>query len=218
MARKIPKMYRDIELEKQYEEARIEKIYQEVKLRSRIRAVNKRISELKKAGYYEESLAVENILNYLGSMPIGVGKTKKGFVSLKNVTGRNETVTSGIKQAIDQFFKNKTSSVAGFEELYEERRDQLFKMFDDKDFVESLSMADLKTIYSVFQSNEYKKNSRKFDSKTFYIMYTKAIDRKISKHTFIKEFEWYLGDGADDDLKDDLKKIYDNYIKGYVNR
>lgn len=214
---KIPKKYRDLELEKQYEEARIERIYQEVKAKTRLRQVNKMIGTLKKAGYDKESLAIKNIINKLESTPMGIGKTKSGYINLRRVTNLNETQLTGINISIDQFLKNRTSTIEGFEELYEERRQELKNMFDDKNFIDNLTREELRDIYSVFQSNAYTRNQKKFDSKTFFTVYTNAIDKKWDRQKFIKEMELYIDTGSDADLKDSIVEIYE-HIKKYTYR
>ena len=215
---KIPKMYMDAELVKQYEEERIEKIYQEVKLRSRVRKVNRMLKTLKDVDYYEDSVAVENIFNYLGTEKVNVNKTKGGYISLKATTNVNMTQVTGINKAINEFLKNKTSTPTGMRELFEERRSLLKSMMNDTDFVDKLSYKDLRSIYKVFKSNEYTKNERRYDSKSFFVLYTKAIDEKWSRQKFIKNMDMYIDIGSDEDLKADIKKIYDDYIKNYAKR
>ena len=91
-------------------------------------------------------------------------------------------------------------------------------MFDDEDFINNLSDKDIRRIYSVFQSNEYQRNDKKFDSKTFFTLYTQAIDKKYDKVRFIKEVNYYIDSGTDMDLKEDIVSIYDQYIKQYIKR
>jgi hypothetical protein len=222
MARKINANVTNFNMDKflqqQLKEERQERIYEQVKLRSRVRKVNRALAALKKEGLYDESVAVENIFNLLESKTVEVGKTKSGYVSLRALKGKTITQQTAIQKAIDQFIKNKTSSVKGMMSLYEERRTELKKMFDDKDFVDSLSFKDIKDIYSVFKSNEYKRSSSKYDSKTFFTLYTQAIDEQFDKNKFIKEMDYYIDSGEDDDLKEDILKIYDKYISKYTNR
>ena len=215
---KISKEFRDLELEKLYREQRQEQIYEQVKLRSRFKKVNAMLRALKKEGYYDETVAVENIMNYLGSQAVDVGKTKAGYVSLKGISGKTQTQFTAINKAINEFMKNRTSTVKGFEALYSERRQELLNMFDDEDFINNLSDKDIRRIYSVFQSNEYQRNDKKFDSKTFFTLYTQAIDKKYDRARFIKEVNYYIDSGTDMDLKEDIVSIYDQYIKQYIKR
>lgn len=215
---KIPNMYIDKELARQYEEERIEKIYQEVKLRTRIRKVNLRIKKLKEAGFATESVAVENLFTQLDSSPVGLSKTKAGYISLRGTSSKNMTQMTAINKSIGQFFKNRTSSVEGMELLYEERREQLYNMFDDKSFIESLSFKDIKQIYSVFQSNEYKRLQSRMGSPEFFVMMTQAIDQKWDKQRLLKEMSLYIDEGNDLDLKDDIESLFKNYLAPYANR
>lgn len=218
MAKDLTKFNMDKFLQQKMKEERQEQIYEMVKLRSKVRKVNRALAALRKEGLYDESVAVENIFNYLESKPVDVDKTKVGNISLRSLKGKSMTQMTGIKKAIEQFIKNKTSSVKGMNELYEERRSELERMFDDKDFVDQLSYKDIKKIYSVFKSNEYKRNDRRFDSKSFFTLYTQAMDEKMSKDKFIKEMDYYIESGEDVDLKEDIIKIYDKYISNYANR
>ena len=218
MATNTTKFNMDKFLQQKIKEERQEQIYEMVKLRSRVRKVNRALASLRKSGLYDESVAVENIFNYLQSKPINVKATKSGNISLVSLKGKSMTQITGIEKAIDQFIKNKTSSVKGMLKLYDERREELSRMFDDESFVKSLSNKDLKTIYSVFQSKEYDRESRRFDSKTFFTLYTQAIDQKKDKEWFMNEMDVYMQTGQDEDLREAVEDIYDKYIKIYANR
>ena len=217
-AKDLTKFNMDKFLQQKVKDERQEQIYEMVKLRSKVRKVNRALSALKKSGLYDDSVAVDNIFNFLESKPINVDKTKSGYVSLRSLKGKSMTQLTGIIKAIDQFTKNKTSSVKGMNELFEERKSELRRMFDDEDFVNSLDYKDIKDIYSVFKSNEYKRNDRRFDSKSFFTLYTQAIDEKFDKQKFVKEMDYYIESGEDQDLKEDIIKIYDEYISKYVSR
>lgn len=218
MRTNVTKFNMDKFLQQKIKEERQEQIYEMVKLRSRVRKVNRALAALRKSGLYDESVAVENIFNYLESKTINVQKTKSGNISMVGLKGKSMTQVTGIEKAIDQFIKNKTSSVKGMLKLYDERREELSRMFDDDEFVKSLSNKDLKTIYSVFQSREYDRESRRFDSKTFFTLYTQAIDQKKDKEWFMNEMDVYMQTGQDEDLREALEDIYDKYISIYANR
>lgn len=218
MKTNVTKFNMDKFLQQKIKEERQEQIYEMVKLRSRVRKVNRALAALRKSGLYDESVAVENIFNYLESKAINVTKTPTGNISMVGLKGKSMTQIKGIEKAIEQFVKNKTSSVKGMIQLYDERRDELTRMFDDEDFVKSLSNKELRTIYSVFQSKEYDKESRRFDSKTFFTLYTQAIDQKKDKEWFLNEMEVYQQTGQDDDLREAVSDIYDKYISQFANR
>lgn len=215
---KIPNMYIDKELARQYEEERIEKIYQEVKLRTRIKKVNQMLRKLKQADFYEDSIAVANIFNKLDSSPVGVSKTKAGYISLRGTSTKNMTQMAAINKSIGEFLANRTSTVEGMTLLYEERRDQLWHMFDDKNFIDSLTYKDIKNIYSVFQSNEYKRLQSRMGSPEFFVMMTQAIDKKFDTERFLKEMSLYIDEGNDLDLRDDIESLFKNYLAPYANR
>lgn len=207
-------------LQQQIKEERQEQIYEMVKLRSQIRKINRALTALRKAGYYEESIAVENLVNQVTSRAVGLETTSSGNISMRKLTIGKISITkqTAIKKSIDQFLNNRTSTIKGMQLLYDERRDELARMFDDIEFVKSLSYKDLKSIYDVFQSREYDKENRKFDSKTFFTIYTQAIDQKKDKEWFLKEMGTYMETGQDEDLKESLSDIYDKYIRRFVNR
>ena len=196
------------------EEQRIKK--ETKKIVARTKSINKMLTSLKESGLYDESVAVDNLFDYLSSKVINVRKTKRGTIKISSISDKSITQLTGINKALDQFIKNKTSTVEGMKSLYEERRNELYNFIEDKEFVNSLGYEDIKTIYSVFQSNEYERTSRSFDSKSFFTLYTQAIDEGWNKEKFIKESEYYMDHGNDDDLKDDLIKIYNEYISKYT--
>lgn len=214
----ITKFNLDKFLQQKMKEERQEQIYEMVKLRSRVRKVNRALAALRKTGLYDESIAVENIFNMLESKAVGVTRTQAGNVSLRSIKGKTMTQVTAIEKAIDQFVKNKTSTVKGMEELFNERRDELARMFDDKEFVDQLTNKDLRHIYSVFQSREYDRENKRFDSKSFFTTYIQAIDEKKDKEWFLKEMKTYQDIGQDEDLREAVEKIYDTYISNYVKR
>ena len=195
-----------------------EEIKEQKKIVRRINSINEMLRALKRTELYDESIAVENLFNYLDTAQINVGKTKKGYVSVKGIGKKSMTSLVGINKAIDQFLKNQTHTVTGMKKLYDERRNELKNYIDDEEFVNDLSMKDIKTIYSVFQSNQYERSSSSFDSASFFTLYTQAIEEKWSKEKFLKESEYYMDTGNDEDLKEDISSIYDNYIKKYAKR
>ena len=181
----------------------------------KINVINQMLRALKKSDLYEESLAVENLFSYLSANTINVERTKGGYVSLKGIQNKSMV---GINKAIDNFFKNPTHTVKGMKQLYKNRKEELSDYIDDEEFVNKLSYDDLKKIYSVFQSNAYERTSRSFDSKSFFTVYTQAIDEKWNKQKFMREVEHYIDYGNDEDLKEDIQAIYDDYIKNYAKR
>ncbi len=197
---------------------RAEIIYEQVKAKSRIKKVNAMLRALKKEGLYDESIAVENIFNFLDTSPLGVDQTKSGYISVRGLSGKSVTQLTGINKAISEFIKNKTSTVSGMRELYEERRNELARFIEDGSFLDALSYKDIRDIYKVFQSNEYKKLQSRMGSPEFFTLMTQSIDEKWSKDRFQKEMEYYLAEGNDEDLKGDIGYIYDIYIKNFVNR
>lgn len=214
----VTKFNLDKFLQQKMKEERQEQIYEMVKLRSRVRKVNRALAALRKTGLYDESIAVENIFNMLESKAVGVTKTQAGNVSLRSIKGKSMTQITAVNKAIEQFVKNKTSTVKGMEELFNERRDELARMFDDKEFVDQLTNKDLRHIYSVFQSREYDRENKRFDSKSFFTTYIQAIDEKKDKEWFLKEMRTYQDIGQDEDLREAVEKIYDTYISNYVKR
>lgn len=214
----ITKFNLDKFLQQKMKEERQEQIYEMVKLRSRVRKVNRALAALRKTGLYDESIAVENIFNLLESKAVNVPKTQAGNISLRGIKGKSMTQVTAIEKAIDQFVKNKTSTVKGMEELFNERRDELARMFDDKEFVDQLTNKDIRHIYSVFQSREYDRENKRFDSKSFFTTYIQAIDEKKDKEWFLKEMKTYQDIGQDEDLREAVEKIYDTYISNYVKR
>ena len=197
---------------------RSEIIYEQIKAKSRIKKVNAMLRALKKEGLYDESIAVENIFNYLDTSPLGVEQTKSGYISVRGLSGKSVTQLTGVNKAISEFIKNKTSTVSGMRELYEERRNELARFIEDGSFLDALSYKDIRDIYKVFQSNEYKKLQSRMGSPEFFTLMTQSIDEKWSKDRFQKEMEYYLAEGNDEDLKGDIGYIYDIYIKNFVNR
>lgn len=211
-------MARTYKFQRIAESERSELIYERIMAKSRIKKINRMLKSLRESGLYDESVAVENLFNYLSSANVNIKRTSAGNISIRGVSAKSMTGLTGINKAIDQFIKNKMSTVSGMKQLYEERRSELYNFIDDKEFVDSLSFNDIKNIYKVFQSNEYERSSRSFDSKSFFTLYTQAIDEKWNKDKFMTEANYYMDYGNDDDLKEDLSDIYSKFIERYISR
>lgn len=214
----IPEKYVDKELEKLYIEERREQIYQQIKLRSRVRKVNAMLRALKKEEWYDESVAVDNLMNYVTSDVVDSTITKSGYISLKGLKSSSQIQLAGLNKAIGQFIKNKTSTPSGMEKLYEERRSELLTMFDDKDFINNLFIKDLRTIYEVFKSNQYEKLQGRMGSPEFFTLYTQAIDEKRDKEWFMKQLDYYVDFGNDLDLRESTEELYDRFISRWNGR
>ena len=94
----IPEQYVDKELQKLYIEERREQIYQQIvkkrKIREyqkKIRSVNTMLRALKETDYYNESIAVENLFNYVTSPSVGLQQTEKGYLSVKGLKNMTNT-------------------------------------------------------------------------------------------------------------------------------
>lgn len=193
-------------------------LYEQIKAKTKIKNINAMLRALKKEGLYDESIAVENIFDYLESSPVDIQKTKSGYISVRNIKNKSMTQLTGINKAISEFVKNKTSTVSGMNELYEERRNELSRFISDKEFVDSLSYKDIRSIYKVFQSNEYKKLQSRMGSPEFFTLLTQSIDEKWNQEKFAKEIDLYMAEGNDEDLKEEITNIYNKYISKYSKR
>lgn len=193
-------------------------LYEQIKAKTKIKNINAMLRALKKEGLYDESIAVENIFDYLESSPVDIQKTKSGYISVRNIKNKSITQLTGINKAISEFVKNKTSTVSGMNELYEERRNELSRFISDKEFVDSLSYKDIRSIYKVFQSNEYKKLQSRMGSPEFFTLLTQSIDEKWNQEKFAKEIDLYMAEGNDEDLKEEITNIYNKYISKYSKR
>ena len=205
-------------LKQQLIEERSEQIYEKIRVKRMIKQVNKALKSLREEDLYKESVAVENLFNLLESNTVNLKQTKSGNVSIVGINKKSLTQLTAITKAINEFKKNPTSTVKGMKELYKERKEELRGWLEDKEFVDSLGYDDLRKIYSVFQSNEYERTSKSFDSKSFFTVYTQAIDEKWTKRRFMREVKHYIDYGNDESLKEDIKTIYDDYIKNYSKR
>lgn len=203
-------------LREKIKEERQERIYEQILIKRKIRQANVRIRELKKAGLVDDSIAVENVMNYLGSKAVDVKETKAGYISVRGISGKSMTQMTAINKSLNEFIKNKTSTVSGMKELYEQRREELGKFTDNDDFAKSLSYSDIKDIYSVFKSNEYNRLKSVMDSKTFFTLYTQAMGEGWNKERFMKEINMYIDSGNDLELKESITNIYNDYVSNYT--
>ena len=193
-------------------------LYEKIRVKTKIKNINAMLRALKKADYYDESIAVENLFNYLDSTTVDVSMTQRGYVSTREIKDKTMTQLTGINKALSDFVRNQTSTVKGMDKLYDDRINELRKFIDDEDFVNSLTYHDVKVIYGFFNAKEYERNEKRFPSKDMYVLFTKTLSEKWSSERFMVEIQKYIDVGNDDDLKDDLMTLYNNYLKPYANR
>ena len=127
MKTNVTKFNMDKFLQQKIKEERQEQIYEMVKLRSRVRKVNRALAALRKSGLYDESVAVENIFNYLESKAINVTKTPTGNISMVGLKSKSMTQMKGIEKAIEQ---SKNVDMLCFGETFLDLNENLMKKKD----------------------------------------------------------------------------------------
>lgn len=222
----MAKQFRDISRYKRnvlVEYREVQALERELKMLLRkVKQVNAMLKALKKTGHYKESIAVENLMDYLDTNTIKITpSSKSGLISTKGIRTsvklKNVTTLTAINKALDNFISNKTSTPEGMENLYRQRREELYKYLDPV-FVDSLSDKEMKDLYSVYQSNEYDRLQSRMESSEFFVMYTQAINEGWNKNKFFSEINKYLDTGEDLDLKESVSDIYDKYINEFVGK
>lgn len=178
--------------------------------------VNKMLKALKSSDLYEDSGAVENLLTYAGSEQVKA-INNRGMISRKAIrTSTSMTKLTALNKSLNDFLKNKQSTVSGMKELYDAHTEELLKITDDVEWVDSLSFRQVKNIYKMFGTKEYERVNSALGSEQIFSPYVSAISEQWNKDKFINEILVNSGNVNDLDLRDALSDLYNSTIKGKI--
>lgn len=181
--------------------------------------VNSLLKSLKQNNLYDDSGAVENLLAYVNNDLIDIVNTKRGTISKTKIKALDlnlEKNITAISKSLNDFIKNRQSTVKGMKELFDAHSDELLRITDNEEWVKSLSFRQQKNIFKMFKTEEYEKVNSALGSTDIFNPYVTAISEKWTQEKFVDTILRNTGNINDLDLRDGLKDLYNSTIKGKI--
>ena len=174
----------------------------------RARVANRQIRELQEAGYPSES--VKLLLSRLEKTGL---LTKRGTIRVRiPSTIKKETQFREIEQSFKFFERSETSTVAGMKNVINRQRDYIAEKTSRR-FANMLSDEQLLQFNKVYESKEWENLKTVVASKETQDIMMEAKQKRWSYNKFERELSNYMEEEPDPELKDDIKTIYEMYVK-----
>lgn len=184
----------------------------EKKARSNIlmkaRIANRNIQKLTEAGY--DSEAVKLLLTRLENVGL---LTKTGKIRVRIPSSiKSEKQFREITQSFKFFEKSESSTVEGMKNIIQRQRDYIAG-HTSRRFANKLSDSQLLKFNRVYESSSWENLRDVVASDEASDIMMEAKQKKWSKKKFESELSKYMEEEPDQNLKADIKEIYDLYVK-----
>lgn len=172
------------------------------------RIANRKIMELKEAGYDSESVKLlQARLEKIGLI------TKRGTIRVRiPSTIKKEIQFREIQQSFKFFERSESSTVSGMKNIIQRQRDYIAGKTSRR-FANMLSDSQLISFNKVYESREWENLRDVVASDETSDIMMEAKQKRWSENKFEKELTKYMEDEPDVNLKNDIKAIYELYVK-----
>ena len=172
------------------------------------RIANRKIRELSEAGYDSES--VKLLLARLEKAGL---ITKKGTIRVRiPSTIKKEIQFREIQQSFKFFERSESSTVSGMKNIIQRQRDYIAGKTSRR-FANMLSDSQLISFNKVYESREWENLRDVVASDETSDIMMEAKQKRWSENKFEKELTKYMEEEPDVNLKNDIKTIYELYVK-----
>ena len=172
------------------------------------RIANRKIRELSEAGYDSES--VKLLLSRLEKAGL---ITKKGTIRVRiPSTIKKEIQFREIQQSFKFFERSESSTVSGMKNIIQRQRDYIAGKTSRR-FANMLSDSQLISFNKVYESREWENLRDVVASDETSDIMMEAKQKRWSENKFEKELTKYMEEEPDVNLKNDIKTIYELYVK-----
>ena len=172
------------------------------------RIANRKIRELSEAGYDSES--VKLLLSRLEKAGL---ITKKGTIRVRiPSTIKKEIQFREIQQSFKFFERSESSTVSGMKNIIQRQRDYIAGKTSRR-FANMLSDSQLISFNKVYESREWENLRDVVASDETSDIMMEAKQKRWSENKFEKELTKYMEEEPDVNLKNDIKSIYELYVK-----
>lgn len=172
------------------------------------RIANRKIRELREAGYDSESVKLlQARLEKAGLI------TKKGTIRVRIPSYiKKEIQFREIQQSFKFFERSESSTVSGMKNIIQRQRDYIAGKTSRR-FANMLSDSQLISFNKVYESREWENLRDVVASDETSDIMMEAKQKRWSENKFEKELTKYMEEEPDVNLKNDIKTIYELYVK-----
>lgn len=174
-------------------------------LRRKADLTNKRLARLENFGQGKWASTI--IQNHLASKKVN-SLTPSGRVSVS----KNKTIGQmrATINAMDNFLNSKTSTIKGIKETRQNMIEGMRRSLSTENA--DLSFGDAEALYRIFDDREYSHLLDIVEPSDLFAFIQEAVEKKMSKDKFIETVSNYVTSGFDDDIRDKLMKVYNEYV------
>ena len=114
-------------------------------------------------------------------------------------------------KAIDNFLQSKTSNVKGIRETMRKQQESIRLSLSNENI--NLTKDESKTLYSFFNDSDFLNLTNFIPASDLFALLEDSKENNDNENQFIKRIENYIVVGEDEDVKNQLIRIYNKYVR-----
>ena len=178
------------------------------KIRKDVSIANQRIRRIQ-AKYGDNAWAVANLTAKLDNKVIQAISPYSGEIRINKKM--SDAQLNAIRSATDEFLKNKTSKLSGIKQAKENMISSLKSSLSTEDI--ELTDKEAQALYRLVEDKNLRTTTEYIGASKLWDLIIDAKAKRATEDEWYKMLIDYNAFGKDLDMKDDLKRIYDLYIK-----
>lgn len=177
-------------------------------IRKEVDKANKRIRRIQ-AKYGDKAWAVANLTEKLDRQPlINAINPYSGEIKLNKKM--SDATLNAVRSATNEFLKSKTSTLRGIKEAKENMIASLKSSLSTDDI--QLTDKEAQALYRIVEDKNLRDTAEYIGASQLWDLMIEAKVKRASEDEWYKMLIDYNAFGKDLDMKNDLKRIYDEYI------
>lgn len=177
-------------------------------IRKEVDKANKRIRRIQ-AKYGDKAWAVANLTEKLDRQPlINAINPYSGEIKLNK--RMSDATLNAVRSATNEFLKSKTSTLRGIKEAKENMIASLKSSLSTDDI--ELTDKEAQALYRIVEDKNLRDTAEYIGASQLWDLMIEAKVKRASEDEWYKMLIDYNAFGKDLDMKNDLKRIYDEYI------
>ena len=179
------------------------------KLRKDVTKANQRIRRIQ-AKYGDKAWAIANLTDKLDREPL-ISAINKYSGEIKLNKQMSDAQLNAIRSATNEFLQSKTSTLRGIKQAKENMISSL-KTSLSTDNIE-LTDKEAQALYRIVEDKDLRTTAEYIGASTLWSLMIDAKEKRATEDQWYQMLLDYNAFGKDLDMKDDLKRIYEDYIK-----
>lgn len=177
-------------------------------IRKEVDKANKRIRRIQ-AQYGDKAWAVANLTEKLDRQPlINAINPYSGEIKLNK--SMSDATLNAVRSATNEFLKSKTSTLRGIKEAKENMIASLKSSLSTDDI--QLTDKEAQALYRIVEDKNLRDTAEYIGASQLWDLMIEAKVKRASEDEWYKMLIDYNAFGKDLDMKNDLQRIYDEYI------